>query len=275
MTAVAASDQPVAAERSLWRAVVVPTEHGGWGLTLEPVLLGLVIAFSWSGLAIGLAAFVAFVVRTPLKLAVVDRRRHRRLPRTRVAARTAVLELGVLAALAAVALLGAGAAWLIPALIAVPLVAVELWFDVRSRGRRLVPELAGTVGISAVAAAIMVAGGEGWRLSVAVWMVVAARGIASIPYVRTQIVRTRRGSSPLRSTDLFQLAGVLLGIAAVVVDVNVLFGAIAVAVLAAAQFVALRREHIPAVKVIGIRQMAVGLAVVAVTASGILVGPMS
>ena len=24
-----------------WRAVAMPSEHGGWGLTLEPVLLGL------------------------------------------------------------------------------------------------------------------------------------------------------------------------------------------------------------------------------------------
>ena len=28
-------------ERSAWRAVAMPAEHGGWGLTLEPVLLGL------------------------------------------------------------------------------------------------------------------------------------------------------------------------------------------------------------------------------------------
>ena len=196
MSAVSTSEQP-ATERAPWRAVAIPSEHGGWGLTLEPVLLGLVVAFSWSGLAIGSAAFVAFLVRTPLKLAVVDRRRHRSLPRTRLATRIAAVELVVLAALGASALWSAGAEWLIPVLIAVPLVAVELWFDIRSRSRRLVPELAGAVGIAAVAASITVAGDEGWRLAVALWMMLAARAVASIPYVRTQIVRARRGSSPL------------------------------------------------------------------------------
>ena len=67
----------VARDRSLWRAVAVPSEHGGWGLTLEPVLLGLLVGFSWSGMAIGAATFLAFLVRTPLKLALVDRRRGR------------------------------------------------------------------------------------------------------------------------------------------------------------------------------------------------------
>lgn len=254
----------------MWRAVAVPTEHGGWGLTLEPVLLGLVIAFSWSGLAIGLAAFVAFLVRTPLKLAVVDRRRHRSLPRTRLATRIAAIELCLLALIGASALRAAGAAWLVPVLIAVPLVTVELWFDIRSRSRRLVPELAGAIGITAVAASVTVAGGASWRLAVAVWMVLAARAVASIPYVRTQIMRTRRGSSPLGTTDLFQLAGAAFGLAAVAVDTQVFAGAIAVAVVAAAQSAAIRRDHIPPVKVIGLRQMAAGLAVVTATAVGVL-----
>ncbi len=264
------SERPAATERSLWRAVAVPSEHGGWGLTLEPVLLGLVVAFSWSGLAIGLAAFMAFLVRTPLKLAVVDRRRHRSLPRTRLATRVASIELGLISLLGVSALWSAGAAWLIPVLIAAPLVAVELWFDVRSRSRRLVPELAGAIGITAVAASITVAGGGSWRLAVALWMVLTARALASIPYVRTQIVRMRRGSSPLGTTDLFQLAGAAFGFAAIAVDTRVLVGAVAVAALAAAQSIAIRREHIAPVKVIGLRQMAAGLAVVASTAVGVL-----
>lgn len=264
------SERPAASERSSWRAAAVPSEHGGWGLTLEPVLLGLVVAFSWSGLAIGLAAFVAFLVRTPLKLAVIDRRRHRSLPRTRLATRVASIELGLICLLGVSVLWSAGAAWLIPVLIAAPLVAVELWFDVRSRSRRLVPELAGAIGIAAVAASISITGGGSWRLAVALWMMLAARAVASIPYVRTQIVRMRRGQIPLGTTDLFQLTGVAVAFAAVVVDASVLVGAVAVAVLAAAQSIAIRRNHIAPVKTIGLRQMAAGLAIVALTAVGVL-----
>lgn len=45
--AKAAPDKVAAGERSTLRAVAIPTEHGGWSLTLEPVLLGLLVA--WLG----------------------------------------------------------------------------------------------------------------------------------------------------------------------------------------------------------------------------------
>ena len=37
-------------ERSMLRSVAVPTEHGGWGLTAEPVVLGLAVAPSAAAL---------------------------------------------------------------------------------------------------------------------------------------------------------------------------------------------------------------------------------
>lgn len=267
----ASSPATTARERPPWRAVAMPTEHGGWGLTLEPVLLGLAVSFSGAGLAIGVAAFAAFLVRTPLKLALVDRRRHRSLPRTRLAERIAASELGLIVLLALIALWSAGAGWLVPVVFAVPLVGVELWYDVRSRGRRLVPELAGAIGIGAVVAAIAIASGEGRRLALALWMVLAARAVGSIPYVRAQIVRMRRGRAPLGATDLLQLVSVAVAFAAVTVDPRVLVGAVGVTVVAAAQSIAVRRERIAPVKIIGLRQMAAGLAVVALTAAGVLV----
>src|SRR5688572_18693387 len=121
MTVVRAARAPASGrERSPWRAVAVPSEHGGWGLTAEPVLLGLLVGFSWSGVAIGVATFLAFLVRTPLKLAMVDRRRRRRLPRTRLATRVALVELVVLAGAVAVAGSAAGWAWLLPFAVATP-----------------------------------------------------------------------------------------------------------------------------------------------------------
>jgi hypothetical protein len=271
MNTVAAGRGAVVRERPVWRAVAIPTEHGGWGLTLEPVVLGVVIAFSWSGVAIGLAALLAFLVRTPLKLALVDRRRHRSLPRTKLATRLALVQLTVLVGLAASAVAAAGMRWLVPVACAVPLVVIELWFDVRSRGRRLVPELCGAVGISAVAASIVIAGAGSERLAVAVWMILAARSVASIPYVRTQIARTRRRPASLGTTSAFQLIGATLAMAAVGVDDRVLLGACAVVLAALAQSIAMRRANIAAVKVIGLRQMAIGLAIVAATAAGALI----
>jgi hypothetical protein len=264
-----------AAERSSLKAVALPTEHGGWGLTAEPALLGLVVAPSVAGGALAFAALVAFTARTPLKVALVDRWRGRRLPRTRLAERVAAAELAVLVALVAVAFATADGAFWVPLVVAAPLVTVELWFDMRSRGRRLVPELAGSVGIAAVAAAIVLAAGDaaargGVRLAIGVWLVVAARAVASLPFVRLQLARAKGRPHRVVLSDAAQAAGLVLGAVAVVLDPRLVPGLVALAVVAALDVVGARRPPPPAV-VLGIRQMLLGLAVVAATAAGVIV----
>ncbi len=257
-----------AAERGPWRSVAMPTEHGGWGLTLEPVALGLAVAWSGAGLAIGIATFLAFLARTPLKLVLVDRHRDRSLPRTRRALIVLAVEATAMVVLAGVALARSGAVWLIPVAVAAPLVLVELAFDARSRSRRLLPELCGAAGIAASAAAISLAGDLGGRSAAALWLVLGARAAAAIPAVRCQIVRLRRGAGSALGSDVAQGLSVVAGAVAVTLDHRILAGAVGLAALAAIQVAAVRRP-VPAPKVIGLRQMAFGLTLVAVTAVGV------
>ena len=112
--------------RSEFRSVALPSEHGGWGLTAEPALVGLIVAPSAAGACLAGAALTAFLVRTPLKVAAVDRRRHRSLARTRIAQRVATVELVALAALVVTAVLAADAPFWQPLVVAAPLIAVEL-----------------------------------------------------------------------------------------------------------------------------------------------------
>lgn len=260
--------EAVATERAAWRSVAMPSEHGGWGLTLEPVLLGLIVAWSASGLALGVAAFTAFLVRTPLKLVFVDVRRKRWLDRSRLAARFAVGELFVLGIAVGIAASLAGWAWSLPALVAAPFVAVEVWFDVRSRGRRLVPELCGATGIAAVAAAIVIASGRAGTLAAGLWLVLAARSVGAIPFVRVQILRLRKGQGPVRHSDVAQAASVVLAVVAFVVDRRLAAGLLGVVLMSVLQTVWVRRAPIAA-KRLGLRQMAMGLGLVVVTAAGV------
>jgi hypothetical protein len=260
---------PVTRARPLWRAVAIPSEHGGWGLTFEPVLLGLLVEFSWSGVAVGAAAILAFLVRTPLKLSLGDRRRKRRLPRTRVADRVALGELALLGLVAVLAGIGAGWAWTVPVLFALPLFAVELWFDIRSRGRRLVPELCGGVGIASVAAAIVIAGDGAGPLAAAVSMILAARALASIPFARTQVARLHGRPARVAASDAFQVVGVVVAVIATAVEGSVVAGAVALVLVAAAQVLLVRRP-VPPAKKLGFTQLLFGLTVVATTAAGVL-----
>jgi hypothetical protein len=254
--------------RPVWRSVAVPDEHGGWGLTAEPALLGLLVAPSWAGGALAVGALIAFLVRTPLKVVLVDRWRHRWLPRSRLALGIAGVELALLFVVALFAVSRAGWAWTVPIAVAVPLVGVELWFDMRSRSRRLIPELCGAIGIAAVAASIALAGGTSARFAIALWLVLAARAVATIPFVRTQIGRLRHGSLPTTPSDLGQAAGIVVAFVAIATDQLVFIGALAVMALACAQFVWVRRPPVPA-KRLGLRLLFLGLAIVAITAAGV------
>ena len=249
--------------------MALPSEHGGWALTLEPCLLGLAIAPSPAGVCLAVAAVAAFAVRTPAKLVLVDRRRSRRLPRTVLATRVAVVELVIIVTLVGAAVALAEPRFWMPAAVAAPLVLVELWFDVRSRSRRLVPELAGAIGVCSVASMIVLADRGSARLAAAVWVVLAARVVTSIPYVRAQVARLHGRSTTAATGLVADGAALVTATAAAALDGQVLAGSVAVAVVVVAQRLEARRPVRRAV-VLGLHQMALGLGVVTATALGVL-----
>ena len=251
------------------RAVAMPSEHGGWGLTIEPGLLGLLVAPSVAGACLAVAALLLFVLRTPLELALVDRRRNRRLARTRLAERVAAVESVLLAALVAVAAVTAhDSRWWMPAVVAGPLVAVQLAYDIRSRRRRLVPELTGAVAIAAVAAAVVIAGDGDPRLAAGLWLILAARATTSIPHVRAQIDRLHgRDWQPGLVLASDSGAVVVAGVA-VVLDGRIIVGGVVLVAVVVVQQVRRHRPVAP-VKIIGISQMVLGFAVVAASAIGV------
>ena len=111
------------------RPVALPTGHGGWSLTLEPVALGLMVEPGWAGAALGAVAMLGFVSRTPLKLVLVDRRRGRSLTRTGLAGRVAAIELALAGLFLAAAVATAEANFWWPLAAAVPLIGLELCYD--------------------------------------------------------------------------------------------------------------------------------------------------
>lgn len=269
------AEQPAPAEGSephrvpTLKSVALPSEHGGWGLTIEPGLLGVLVAPSLAGFCLAFAALVAFLARTPVKLVLVDRRRGRMLPRTRLALRVAAVEVLVLAALVIVVVLTAeGWSWSIPVLVAAPLIAVELWYDMRSRSRRLIPELAGAIGIAGVAASIVLVDGGDGALALGLWSILAARVVSAIPHVRGQIFRLHGRPSSASVTLVADFVAVAGAIGAVALDTALAAGAIAVVALVIAQRV-IAAGPARRAPIIGAMQTVFGFAVVLATAIGV------
>lgn len=171
-----------------WSALL-PREHGSWALVFEPLLLALVVAPTWRGAGVALAAVMLFLARRPYQMVAsgVGGAQAR----------------GVLAALVSLAiLLGAVAIGAAAGGVAVPLAAglfatgVFAWFERRRDGRAALAECAGAATFAAVAIVIVLLAAEvdGAAAALAVGGFAIARSWTSILPVRVY-VRRRKGQA--------------------------------------------------------------------------------
>jgi hypothetical protein len=137
---------------------------------------------------------------------------------------------------------------------------LELWFDMRSRSRRLAPELAGTIGIGSVAAAIVLANGGAASIAAGAWLLITARAVASLPFVRFQLRRAKGQPHRRWAQDLAQLAGATMSVICLVLDLWSGPAAVALLALVVIQLVLARVEP-PRAAIVGAQQLVLGLAV--------------
>jgi hypothetical protein len=149
-------DLTAKASRERRRALILPREHGAWGLLLVPLVTGAGVAFRQSthvfpGILLLVAALALFWLRTPIEslLGTCAMRAHTADERRAVASVIAVLV--AVAALALGALLWAGQnpyLWLIGASAGVAFVGQALLKKL-GRQARMLSEIVGTIGLTA------------------------------------------------------------------------------------------------------------------------------
>ncbi len=176
-----------------WRTIALPPEHGSWGLTLEPILLGLLLAPSTAGWGLALLAFSAFLLRWPLKVLTQSKQLKRRS--------LAVVFCSFYALLALTGLLlgmQTGTRPLLPFVLALPFGVIFFLFDKQNKSRYWQAELAGPVAFAATATAIALASNWTMLSALVLWVVMVARAVPSILYVRARL-RLDRGNPHLPS----------------------------------------------------------------------------
>jgi hypothetical protein len=254
------------------RTVALPNEHGGWGLALEPVALGLLVAPSPAGFFLAVATLGAFLARHPFKIVEGDRRRGRRFPRTAVAERFALLYACLaLAGLLATATTAVSYQFILPLLLAAPFATVQLAYDATGRSRALAPELAGSFGLAAVSTSIALAGG--WPLPAAfgLWAILASRVVPTILYVRARL-QLKHGETPSLSPVFIShvcALGIVVALALMKVAPLLAVAALLVLLLRAAFGFSETAQRASA-KQIGIRELAYGAMTVLAAAVGYL-----
>jgi hypothetical protein len=256
-----------------WRSVALPVEHGGWGFLIEPIVLGLAIAPSLSGLALALGAVAAFLVRHPLRLLSMDRRKGARYPRTALAERF-VLGYAAVAAVLLVAGLALARQPFWPGLAAAaPFGLAALWFDAAGRSREAVPEALGAAALCASAVAIALAGGAPAGAAWAATLLLALRAVASVLYVRARIRLDRgvpAGPRAAVGAHAAALAGAI-GLAATGWAPRLAVAAFAVLLARAAWGLSPRRAVVPP-RVLGWQELQFGLLTLALLVLGYRLG---
>lgn len=190
------------------RELLLPKEHGSWSLAFEPVALGLLVAPSWAGAALALAAAAGFFLRRPLKLAVTlpdaDPRRSAARPWV------AILLLAAVTGLAGAARLG-GFTTLWPLLLAAPCGLLFVWFDLRQGMREAEAELAGSAAFAVLTAAFATVAGWSGPAALALAAVMLARSVPTVVTVRTFLrLGKGRAASPWPAIATSALALVLI-----------------------------------------------------------------
>ncbi len=183
---------PAATPPVPWKTVALPVEHGGWGFLVEPVVLGLVLAPSAAGFCLAGAAVAVFLVRHPLRLVLLDRRKRARYPRTALAERFVLFYGAVALALASLAVPLARAPFWPAIALGIPPALVALAYDLRGRSREALPETVGGVALGASVSAIALAGGVAAGPAFGAWALLGLRGVTAILYVRARL-RLDRG----------------------------------------------------------------------------------
>jgi hypothetical protein len=251
-----------------WRSIALPVEHGGWGFTLEPAILGLLVAHSAAAWELAVASIAVFLARRPLKLVLTDLVRRRWLLRSKVALGFSLFYGAVAGVGLAAAIVTAAAPFWQPLLVALPLAALALYADARSRSRGLVPELAGAVAMGATVTMIALADswepGPAWGL----WLVLAGRSVASVILVRGQIRRVHGRPAGDSQIYMVQAGSTAVIAAAAIADLVPWLSVLAMAGVAVLAYRSLTLPPVQA-KTVGWTQIGVGLGVVLFTAAGV------
>jgi hypothetical protein len=253
------------------RSVAFPTEHGGWGFTLEPILLGLLVAPTATGWELGVAATAVFLARRPVKLVGTDLVRRRWLDRSTAALTVAVFYFLLAAAGAVGAFVTRKGPFWWPLIVAVPFALVSLRADAHSKNRALVPQLTGAIAMGSTVAAVSMGGGLDWIASFGLWGVLTARDVAAIVLARGMVRRFKSKDVPHGPILLVQIAAILVTLALVLAGAAPWLSLLAMVLLAVTSIISLRRPPVPA-KIVGWTQMGVGLMVVLLTTLGIRLG---
>src|SRR5271166_5434310 len=191
------------------RTMVIPREHGAWGMMLVPLTTGAIVALP-SGINVAsltlfiIAAMSLFWLRTPIEAWLGTSAVKAQTPQERAFVLRAIVSIGLLAAASAVALLWNGRNTGLLLVAAVAALAFGVQAAVKKLGRRgrMPAQVIGAIGLTSTAAgAYFVATGKLDNIALALWLANCLFAGNQIHFVQ---VRIRSGPAATMNEKLQQ-----------------------------------------------------------------------
>jgi hypothetical protein len=205
------------------KAMVVPREHGAWGMLLVPLATGAVVATAGTVDALSLALFVIaalamFWLRTPVEawLGTTPIKAQSREERKTVVAVSGLLALVAAGAIAALFVRGLSRGLLLIGAISATAFALQALVKRLGRSGRMPAQIIGAIGLTSTAAgAYYVCSGELGRTGLVLWLTNWLFAADQVHFVQAKIRGGRLTSTPekLRQNGGFLLGQVLLMVA--------------------------------------------------------------
>ena len=236
---------------------------------VEPLLLGLLVAGTPHGLLLAAATLAAFLIHQPLRLALKDHLKGRRIARTIWAERFAAAYGLLTLLLLGIVTLTSELHVVLPLLVALPFLLIQVWYDARNQSRTLVAEISGAVALGSAASAIAILGGWTLLQALPLWWLVSSRSTPSILYVRARL-KLEHGK-PVKRYPVWiaHSAALLLALPLVSISLIPVSALAAIALLLVRAIVGLSRHRKPRpAKQIGLLEMAYGFLFVAIVVAG-------
>lgn len=234
------------------KAVALPVEHGGYGILLEAVLVGLGLAPTAAGVFYAFAFLAAFFMAQPAKV-LLSEKVPLRVSSRRKAAILMLAVYGLPGAVFFLLGLNGTSASIFPALYVLLLFAAYQMLALLGRkNREFLTTVTGSMLLSAAAVFILLAGGSPLVKAVSVWILLGARAISAISYVRFRLRAARGDESGLRT------AWTVHGVSGLIILALVLLKAIPVLAAAGYFLIAARNAYVAAAARAAVKPQVIG-----------------
>jgi YwiC-like protein len=166
----------------------IPREHGSWGFVIEPLLLSLIVAYTFEGLLLALATFFLFLSNQPIKI-VLNKSASKRNRSTGIA--VFVFYLLIVIALLSFPLFNLSFKLLLPFFAALLIMLLYLFAVLSKLSRNLLVELLPILAMTLVAITIATIDNSFSFNPIIFGLLLISRAVPTVIYINAKVKESR------------------------------------------------------------------------------------